>query len=225
MAEKRTILTYDRTAARYAARPFYPLAREIERFVALVGNGKGRLVVDVGCGPGQYARALAARGLRVAALDLSAGMLAQARAAGTSGLLQADMLRLPLPTSVADGCFVCASLLHLRRAEVPSALAEFRRVLRTRGGLYLALKEGEGEEWVSDGEGGARFFVYYREEEVGRLLAAAGFEVVDGWINPPGAGQRHRWINCFAVASNSRANSAARRQRASTECPTTSSSP
>jgi len=193
---ERTIHTYDRMAARYAARPTYPLERELGRFVALVG--RGGWVIDVGCGPGQYARALAARGLRVIGLDLSARMLAQAAAAGTKSLLQADMRCLPLPTGSMDGCFACASLLHLPRAEAPIALAEFYRVLRPGGVLYLALKEGHGEEWVDAGRAGQRFLVYYQVSEVDRLLAEAGFALVDGWISPPGPGQRHRWINRFA---------------------------
>jgi SAM-dependent methyltransferase len=197
MGVKRTILTYDRMADRYAARPVHPLDREIERFVSLVGE-RG-LALDMGCGRGQYARRLAARGLQVVALDLSVGMLAQARAAGTPCLLRVDMRWLPLRAGVVDGCFVCASLLHLPRAEVPGTLTEFRRALRPRGAIYLALKEGEGEEWVP-AEKGARFFVYYQAAEVDHLLEGAGFQVVDGWVNPPGTGQRHRWINRFAVA-------------------------
>ncbi|HEY76099.1 MAG TPA: class I SAM-dependent methyltransferase [Thermoflexia bacterium] len=193
---ERTIHTYDRMAARYAARPVYPLERELDRFVALVG-GEG-WVVDVGCGPGQYARALMARGLRVIGLDLSAGMLAQAAAAGTKNLLRADMRRLPLPTGSIDGCFVCASLLHLPRAEVPATLTELHRVLRPGGVIYVALKEGTGEEWVDAGRAGLRFFVYYQVPEVDRMLAEAGFVLIDGWISPPGPGQRHRWISRFA---------------------------
>ena len=89
---ERTIHTYDRMAARYAARPTYPLERELGRFVALVG--RGGWVIDVGCGPGQYACALAARGLRVIGLDLSARMLAQAaRLARLAGLNQVVLTR------------------------------------------------------------------------------------------------------------------------------------
>lgn len=193
---EHTIRTYDRMAARYAARPTYPLERELDRFAALVGTG-GR-VIDVGCGPGQYARALAARGLWVIGLDLSAGMLVQASAAGTRRLVQADMRRLPFPAQALDGCFACASLLHLPRTEMPATLAELHRVLRPGGVIYVALKEGTGEEWVDAGKVGRRFFVYYLAPEIDRLLVEAGFDLLDGWISPPGPGQRRRWINRFA---------------------------
>jgi len=194
-----TIHTYDRMAASYAVRPVYPLTRELDRFAALVGKG-GR-VADVGCGPGHYARALVERGLRVVALDLSAGILAEAQRAGTPGLVRADMRCLPFRSGSLDGCFACASLLHLPRREAPTALAECRRVLRVGGVLYLALKEGSGAEWV-DAEGhGARFFVYYHPAEVDRLLAETGFVLLEGWISPPGPNQCHRWINRFARAA------------------------
>lgn len=198
MRFEHTIDTYDRIAAEYAARPVYPLTREIDRFVTLMG-GRGR-VIDVGCGAGHYARGLAARGTWVVALDRSAGMLTQAAAAGVPRPLQADMARLPLPSAAFDGCFACASLLHLPRAQVPPALRGFRRLLRPGGVLYLSLKSGYGEEWVEWGgsRGRGRLFVYYRPGEIDRILVAAGFRPVDGWLGPPGP---HRWINRFALVT------------------------
>ncbi len=198
MRAERTAATYDRIAARYAARATHPLERELARFRQMVPTGG--LVLDVGCGPGQYARALESRGLRVVGLDLSPGMLHQAQVEGTHRLVCTDMCHLPIADERADGCFVCASLLHLPRDQAPQSLLEFHRVLRPGGALYAGVKEGEGEEWVASQEGRERFFAYYRPEEVDRLVRAAGFEIVDSWVNPPGKGQRHNWINCFAEA-------------------------
>jgi ubiquinone/menaquinone biosynthesis C-methylase UbiE len=196
MESKRTVRTYDRMAAEYCARAHHPLTREIDRFVALIETAG--CVLDVGCGPGQYARALGARGLRVVAADLSAGMLGQARAMVTPRLVQSDMRHLPFREAAFDGCFVCASLFHVPRVEAPLALAAFRRVLRPGGVLYVALKEGHGEGWVDADTAKARFFVYYQPHQVDALLTTSGFVVVDGWTSPPGSGQRTSWINRFA---------------------------
>jgi ubiquinone/menaquinone biosynthesis C-methylase UbiE len=200
----RTAATYDRIATRYAERATYPLERELARFRQMVPTGG--LVLDVGCGPGQYTQALEARKLRVAGIDISSGMLQQAQANGAGGrrwalwLVRADMRYLPIADARADGCFACASLLHLPRTQAPQALGEFRRVLNAGGALYVGVKEGEGEKWVADLEGRERFFAYYQMEEIDWLIQAAGFEVVDGWTSPPGQGQRHNWLNRFAVA-------------------------
>ncbi len=198
MSTDRTTIAYDHTAARYATRGTYPLKRELDRFREMMPTGG--LALDVGCGPGQYARALGSRGLRVVALDLSRGMLRQAQINETPWLVRADMRRLPIANELAAGCFVCASLLHLPRPQAPRALAEFRRVLRPGGALYAGVKEGKGEEWVTAQQGHERFFSYYQPEEFDRLIRAAGFEIVDGWLNPPGKDQRQNWINRFATA-------------------------
>ncbi len=195
---RKTAATYDCIADRYAARATYPLAQELAQFRRMAPAGG--LALDVGCGPGQYTRALEARGLCVVGLDLSRGLLNLAQSAGTPRLVCADMRHLPIADGCASGCFVCASLLHLPRAQAPQALAEFRRVLRPGGPLYIGVKEGAGEEWVADQEGHERFFAYYRLEEIDRLIRAAGFEIVDGWVSPPGEEQRHNWINRFATA-------------------------
>jgi ubiquinone/menaquinone biosynthesis C-methylase UbiE len=200
MSTDMTIATYDRTAARYATRATYPLEQEMARFKQMVR--KGELILDVGCGPGQYTRALEARGLLAVGLDLSLGMLRQAQKSEISRLVQADMRHLPFADGRITGCFVCASLLHLPRKRVPQALLELHRVLCSNGALYVDVKEGEGEEWTADQEGYERFFTYYRPEEIDRLVEVVGFQIVDGWISPPGEGQKHRWINRFAVAQS-----------------------
>ena len=195
---ERTTVTYNRIAARYAARTTYPLEQELARFRQMVPTDG--LVLDVGCGPGQYTRALESRGLRVVPLDLSPGMLHQAQMQGITRLVCADMRRLPIADAQADGCFACASLLHLPRTQATQALLEFRRALRPGGALYVSVMEGKGQKWVTDPQGYERFFAYYQPEEIDRPIKKAGFQIVDGWISPPGQGQHRNWINRFAVA-------------------------
>ncbi|MCP4539958.1 MAG: class I SAM-dependent methyltransferase [Chloroflexi bacterium] len=197
MTTDKTTIAYDHTAVRFAERVVYPLKRELARFREMVPS-RG-LVLDVGCGPGQYARVLGGWGFRVMALDLSHGMLCQAQMDETPHLVRADMRRLPTGTESANGCFVCASLLHLPRSQALYALTEFRRVLHLGGALYVAVKEGRGEKWLVDQQGYERFFSYYQPEEFDGFIRAAGFEIVDGWISPPEKDQCYNWINRFAM--------------------------
>jgi SAM-dependent methyltransferase len=199
-----TTRTYDRVATAYAARATYPLQAELDRFTSMLAPGS--LVLDVGSDPGQYSRMLRRHGLRVIELDLSAGMLHAARQ--EPGLrhpldqILADMRRLPLRAGACDGCFVCASLLHLPRADAGPALQGLRGALRPGGALYLAVKEGAGERMEQEPWGSPRLFTYYQRDDVTALLAATGFAIEAGWISPPGPGQRHRWINLFARTRN-----------------------
>ena len=198
----QTTMTYDRVASAYAARATHPLQAELDQFAALLPPKA--LVLDIGSGPGQYSRALRGRGCRVIELDLSLGMLQVARSQTEPGFspsqVLADMRYLPVPGAACDGCFACASLLHLPRTDVSPTLLGFHRVLRPGGTLYVCVKEGRGQSLERETWGSPRLFTYYRPDEICTLLNAASFDIVASWINPPGPGQQHRWINLFALA-------------------------
>ena len=79
---------------------------DAERLVALLVRvlpwRAGWRVLDVACGEGRHARALAAAGAWVVGLDLSPGLLARAREATPSPLVRADMRALPVRRGTMD---------------------------------------------------------------------------------------------------------------------------
>jgi len=91
------------------------------------------VVLDVGCGTGHAASALALRypSARIVALDLAEGMLRQARRHGCRRLVCGDALRLPLADASVDLLF--SSLTLQWCTDLDAVFAEFRRVLRPRG--------------------------------------------------------------------------------------------
>ena len=109
---------------------------EVER---LLGRSlrAGEVVLDPGCGTGWQAAGLrrAAPGATVVGVDLSAGMLDRARAAGAGPLLQADAARLPLAAGSVDLVVTRGVLHHL--PDVVAALADWRRVLRPGGAVVV----------------------------------------------------------------------------------------
>lgn len=95
--------------------------------------------LDVGCGTGKFARALAARGLTVDALDADAKVLAAARPAPGVRYAEVDVTRKPPPPRTYDFISCIASIHHMPF----STLGVLRDALRPGGvlavlGLYRA---------------------------------------------------------------------------------------
>ncbi|HEX7323207.1 MAG TPA: class I SAM-dependent methyltransferase [Mycobacterium sp.] len=111
------------------------------RVVDLASVSETDNVIDVGCGPGNAARAAAGRGARVIGVDPATVMLRLAR------ILTRDRKRitwvrgsaesLPLPNDSATVAWSVAAVHHW--ADVAAGLAEVGRVLRP-GGRFLAVE-------------------------------------------------------------------------------------
>jgi ubiquinone/menaquinone biosynthesis C-methylase UbiE len=187
-----TSVTYDQIAADYASHAWRAdaLVRSRQRFAARLAQGAR--VLDVGCGPAHDTARLRELGLRAAGFDRSRGMLAQAR--GDVPLLLGDMRQIPVRAGALDGLWVCASFLHIPKPDAPAVLEEFRRVLRPGGVLFISIKRGHGQRWIAHGSGHQRFFVFYQEDELDNLLAAAGFVVRESWLDADHQGRPEPWI-------------------------------
>jgi ubiquinone/menaquinone biosynthesis C-methylase UbiE len=105
------------------------------------------------------------------------------------------MRRPPLANATFDGVWLCASLLHLPRAQAPAALQEARRVLLPGGPLFISLQVGKGEGWKTDD--GARLFTYYQPAELQELVEKANFKVETSWTTTT---EYTTWTNLVALA-------------------------
>ncbi|MDX2811153.1 class I SAM-dependent methyltransferase [Streptomyces sp. PA03-5A] len=90
--------------------------------------------LDVGCGTGRFARRLAARGLRVDAIDASPEAVAAAGTAPGVTFRVADITRVDLPTAHYDLITCLASLHH-----VPFDTVTALRAALAPGGTLLVL--------------------------------------------------------------------------------------
>jgi ubiquinone/menaquinone biosynthesis C-methylase UbiE len=150
---------------------------------ALPGNGS---LVDVGCGTGTFAIAVAAAtDARVTGVDGDPSILAIARAkpgAGPVEWIEGRAEALPLPDASADAVVMSLVLHHLLPSAKGAALAEAARVLGPSGRLHV-VDWGKPQDILA----AAVFSVVRmadgleptRDHAAGRLpglIAAAGFE-------------------------------------------------
>lgn len=114
-----------------------------EADVRLLGEVRGRRVLELGCGAAAAARWLATQQAEVVALDLSAGMLRHAaQQAASSGvrvpLVQADALTLPFRSGVFD--IVCTAFGAVPFvADSAELMREVFRVVRPGGRWVFAV--------------------------------------------------------------------------------------
>ncbi len=157
---------------------------------AKLGEVRGRDVLDLGCGHGMAAVVLARMGARVAAVDLSAGYVAEARRRARANgvnvvLAQADGERLPFADATFDAVWGNAILHHL---DLERALREVRRVLRPGGVAVFAEPWGDNAllEWARrrlpyPGKGRTRDERPLRGEQLAAVRAVFPRSEVEGY--------------------------------------------
>ncbi|MFC6906277.1 class I SAM-dependent methyltransferase [Halalkalicoccus tibetensis] len=206
MDDPRTVReTYDRIASHFASTREHAWP-EVERFLA---DHEGRLGLDLGCANGRHAQLLAGRVDRVVGVDVSRGLLEEARTRSRergfdAELLQGDAARIPLRDDRVDLAVYIATIHHLRdREQRVRSLDELARILAPGGRALVSawstvhrkFDRGEGFDTTVDwtlpgGETVPRFYHIYAPEEFeadveDSALVAESFEVSSG--------------NCYAV--------------------------
>lgn len=169
---------YSGRAEEYAAL-FGALAQQadddVRRITAWRDATAGPLL-DAGCGPGHWTVLLGADGREAIGIDVSAGFLVIARTHPGPRFLLGSFRALPFADGVLGGILAWYSLIHLPPEDLPAVLDEFARVLGDGGGLLIGYADGPAGEPFDHAVATAW---YHRAEELGELLAAAGFTVTD----------------------------------------------
>jgi ubiquinone/menaquinone biosynthesis C-methylase UbiE len=151
---------------------------------------RARRLLDLGCGPGTFAAAAAARhpGLEVVAVDPS-------RDFARGGVVRASGEDLPFPDRSMDVAVCLSSIRHVR--DRAAALAELRRVVRPGGGLVIVeLDPGASADRAANHArrlGGRVLRAVFAplvlrtappRDAIAALAVAAGWRQVDGWLDP-----------------------------------------
>jgi len=175
---------YDQVAAEYARHIFDELRHKpldrglLDRFAAEI-RGRGE-ACDMGCGPGHVARYLRDAGISVFGLDLSPGMLEQARKLNPDiSFRQGNMLSLDIPDGSLAGIAAFYATVNLPAESLPLAFREMEKVLWPGGLLLLAFHAGDeivhvDELWEQQV---SMDFHFFQPPEIKLCLEAEGFVV------------------------------------------------
>ena len=138
----------------------------------LVGDVRGRSVLDAGCGPGAHAAALTDGGATVTGIDRSSALLsiAATRLGDRATFVQGDLSD-PLPLEDQSFDVVLAALvMHYLRDWVPT-LTEFHRVLIPEGRLVISTHHPALSHVIGAGDDYFAIYEIDDEWEVGDTVA------------------------------------------------------
>lgn len=197
-AIKKTVETYNKFAKIYADRYHSKVLQyQLNIFVSMLS---GKKILDVGCGSGRDVAYFLEEGLEPLGIDISDGLLEEAKKRVPKGnFMKMDMLSLKFDKESFDGIVALDSFLHIPKAEGKKVLANFFKILKPNGPLYLCVKEGEGESFIErkEHDNNQRFFAFYKQVELEELLKSIGFKIVEV-INDDTDSEGRSWIEIFA---------------------------
>lgn len=146
---------------------------------------KGKVILEVGCGPGVDSSFFHQSGLNVTATDFCPEFVAIVRERFPQiNCFEMDMTKIQLPLSSFDGIFGFATFLHIPRREGSDVLKSFYHLLKNNGVLFLSLIESEKfPEYTIENWGGKEnnpvLFTCYSPEEITAKLLNIGFTKVE----------------------------------------------
>lgn len=176
---------YDTVAGTYAAhlpdtRAEAPIdLAMVDSFVEAVGVAAAVQVLDAGCGAGRMSRYLADRGLNVQGIDLSPGMVSEARRAHPDlSFAVAPLTAIPFPDNTFDGVLLWYSTIHTPPGGQSAIFDEVARVLRPGGHVLVGFQSGAGMREVVGYQRHGHDVRLHRHlftaDEVSTYLASAG---------------------------------------------------
>ena len=120
-----------------------PMLIEVPYILELIGDVRGKKVLDVGCGTGFYSLWLSEKGAKVLGIDSSEEMIKIAKEKASKKMLDAkfsigDITDLRIEDSVFD--VVLSTLVLMDVKELDKAVGELVRVTRNEGDIVISVQ-------------------------------------------------------------------------------------
>lgn len=184
--------SYDTVAADYAALAANELGQKhadaqlLETFSkALAGSGR---CLDLGCGPGHLTNYLSEQGIETEGMDISRGMIRQARKR-YPGLTfkKGDLWRLKYKDNEFAAVLAKDLLQHVPEQRLQDAFLHMRRLIEPNGALLLAFESGIGVDRLDSWLGHKVNLTFYLHRMVNVVvhLQQAGYQQVGIYRRKP----------------------------------------
>ncbi len=186
-----TIDYYNKNAAEYYNQTVEMSMEDIiEEFIQYVPADGA--ILDLGCGSGRDSIYFIEEGFDVTAVDGSKAMCELAKIEIGQEVHNIKFEELEFD-NVFDGVWACASLLHIKKNDLPAIIAKISKSLVDEGVLYMSVKHGNFEG-VIDG----RYYADYRTAEIKELFKNfPEFEIIDMYTKRRNKDDEKSWLNIF----------------------------
>lgn len=153
-------------------------------------------VLDFGCGSGRDTKYFLSKNLKVKAIDGSEKMCEIAHKNTGIEIEHMVFSDFECANNSFDGIWACASILHLKLAELKIVLRKLQFALKSNGILYASFKYGENDRIV-DG----RFFTDMTEKRFSQFLNSFknNYRIIETLVTPDVRKNREneKWLNVF----------------------------
>lgn len=192
----RYVLNYERRDGALDEARIFTLDPFLREFESLGMKGK---ILFTGCGSGRDMEEAIRQGFSVVGIDTSLHMINIGKILGIkSPMMEMDMEHMDFPENSFDGIFCETAIAHVRRKDLPSLLASFRKILVPKGLLLVTFRKGSGFVYVTEDKiGGKRYYISMNKRRADRYIIESGFEIIGRSSHK--VGERPPYYNLIAI--------------------------
>jgi SAM-dependent methyltransferase len=175
----QTLAGYDKTVAKYIETTPQTVDGNLKTWIDknLDKLASGAKILEIGSGSGKDADYFASRGHAIEVTDASQGfvdyLIKNGKNARLLNALTDDL------GGEYDMVFADAVFLHFNRDQLKAVLSKVHTALRPGGHIVFSLKAGSGEEITERKLDVPRYFCFWEEEAIKRLLVETGFNKIE----------------------------------------------
>lgn len=151
----------------------------LDRFsTMLIANS---LICDAGCGPsGHIGKYLFNKGHKVIGIDISQRCIDIATSYNPEiDFKEMDIMNTNFKDNFFDAIISFYSIIYTPKEHISRIFAEFNRILKTKGKLFIVVKKGTNEGIIYDEwyEGNKVYFTHFLEDEIMKYFTHNNFNI------------------------------------------------